>query len=129
MKILIIDNDPAMTEMLTLFLHQTAAVIDIAKDAAEGIQLVKECSPDLIILDLVKPDTQNWEVCSAIRSLTKVPIIVLSANDHPGMVARSLNAGADDYLVKPINGNILLACINKLMRRINIENGLNFRVV
>jgi two-component system, OmpR family, response regulator ResD len=95
----------------------------------KGIGLVKEISPDIIIVDLMMPDMNGWEVCRTIRSLTQAPIIVLSALNHPGMVARALNAGADDYLTKPVTSKILLAYINKLVRRQNVEQGVSLRVV
>jgi DNA-binding response OmpR family regulator len=129
MKILVIDDDAAMTDLLKLLLEPTSSTVLTANDASEGIGLVKELSPDIIIVDLMMPDMNGWEVCRTIRSLTHAPIIVLSALNHPGMVARALNAGADDYLTKPVTSKILLAYINKLVRRQNIEQGVSLRVV
>jgi two-component system, OmpR family, response regulator ResD len=129
MKILVIDDDAAMTDLLKLLLEPTSSTVLTANDASEGIGLVKEISPDIIIVDLMMPDMNGWEVCRTIRSLTQAPIIVLSALNHPGMVARALNAGADDYLTKPVTSKILLAYINKLVRRQNVEQGVSLRVV
>jgi two-component system, OmpR family, response regulator ResD len=129
MKILVIDDDAAMTDLLKLLLEPASSTVYTSNDATEGIGLVKELSPDIIIIDLMLPDMSGWEVCSTIRSLTTAPIIILSAIDHPGMVARALNAGADDYLIKPVTSKILLAYINKLARRTNMEQGINLRVV
>ena len=129
MKILVIDDDAAMTDLLKLLLEPTSSTVLTANDAAEGIGLVKELSPDIIIVDLMMPDMNGWEVCRIIRSLTQAPLIVLSALNHPGMVARALNAGADDYLTKPVTSKILLAYINKLVRRQNVEQGVSLRVV
>jgi two-component system, OmpR family, response regulator ResD len=129
MKILVIDDDAAMTDLLKLLLEPTSSTVLTANDASEGIGLVKELSPDIIIVDLMMPDMNGWEVCRTIRSLTQAPIIVLSALNHPGMVARALNAGADDYLTKPVTSKILLAYINKLVRRQNVEQGVSLRVV
>jgi two-component system, OmpR family, response regulator ResD len=129
MKILVIDDDAAMTDLLKLLLEPASSTIFTACDAVEGLKLVKEFSPDIIIVDLMTPDMNGWEVCSTIRSITTAPIIVLSALDHPGMVARALNAGADDYLVKPVTSKILIAYINKLVRRTNVDQGVSLRVV
>jgi DNA-binding response OmpR family regulator len=129
MKILVIDDDAAMTDLLKLLLEPTSSTVLTANNASEGIGLVKELSPDIIIVDLMMPDMNGWEVCRTIRSLTQAPIIVLSALNHPGMVARALNAGADDYLTKPVTSKILLAYINKLVRRQNVEQGVSLRVV
>jgi two-component system, OmpR family, response regulator ResD len=127
MKILVIDDDAAMTDLLKLLLEPSSSTVYTSNDAGEGIGLVKELSPDIIIVDLMMPDLNGWEVCSQIRVLTQAPIIVLSALDHPGMVARALNAGADDYLIKPVTSNILIAYINKLVRRANADQSISLR--
>jgi DNA-binding response OmpR family regulator len=129
MKILVIDDDAAMTDLLKLLLEPASAVVYTANDAVEGVRLVEEISPDIIIVDLMMPAINGWEVCSKIRGFTQAPIIVLSALDHPGMVARALNAGADDYLIKPVTSKILLADINKLVRRASVEQGLDVKAI
>lgn len=117
MKILLIDDDPAMTEMLKLILQ--AAVIEVytANTGKDGIRLTKEVSPNVVILDLMMPEMDGWQVCDNIRSFSKVPILILSALDNPGLVARALDAGADDYLIKPVPSGVLIAHLQKLMRR------------
>ncbi len=117
MKILVIDDDQAMTELLTLLLQPATPDILTANSAPDGIRLAKEGSPDIIILDMMMPDMPGWEVCSKIREFSSMPILILSALDNPGMVARALNSGADDYLIKPISSGVLVAYINKLVRR------------
>jgi two-component system KDP operon response regulator KdpE len=117
MKILLIDDDPAMTEMLKLILQ--AAVIEVytANSGKDGIRLTKEVSPNVVILDLMMPEMDGWQVCDNIRSFSKVPILILSALDNPGLVARALDAGADDYLIKPVPSGVLIAHLQKLIRR------------
>jgi DNA-binding response OmpR family regulator len=63
------------------------------------------------------PGMDGWQVCSEVRSFSDVPILILSALDSPGMVASALDAGADDYLVKPVPSGVLLAHLNNLVRR------------
>jgi DNA-binding response OmpR family regulator len=121
MKVLVIDDDTAMTDLLKLLLEPANATILTANTAQDGIELAKEESPDIIILDIMMPDMTGWELCSVLRTFTPAPILVLSALDIPGMVARALNAGADDYLIKPVTSLILTAHINKLVRRAQIE--------
>jgi DNA-binding response OmpR family regulator len=70
------------------------------------------------------PGMDGWEVCKAIRTFTSTPILILSALDDPTFVVKALNAGADDFLVKPIQTNILVARINTLLRR----NAMNLRL-
>jgi DNA-binding response OmpR family regulator len=117
MKILVIDDDLAMIDLLKLLLEPASFNIVTATNGEDGIRLTKEEVPDLITLDLLMPEMNGWEVCEEIRKFNPVPILILSALDSPGMVAKALNAGADDYLIKPVASNTLLAHINKLIRR------------
>jgi two-component system KDP operon response regulator KdpE len=126
MKILVIDDDPAMTELLRLLLQPTLADVITANSGPEGIQLAKSIDPDVITLDLMMPDMNGWEVCQEVRKFSQVPILILSALDSPGMVAAALDAGADDYLIKPVPSSVLLAHINKLVRRTRPSPGLAF---
>lgn len=117
MKILIIDDDPAMTELLKLVLQPTVTDVFTVNSGLEGIALTKKLNPDVVILDLMMPEIDGWQVCHAIREFSMVPILILSALDNPGMVARTLDAGADDYLIKPVLSGVLIAHINTLLRR------------
>ena len=117
MKILVIDDDPAMTELLSLVLAPTKAQIFTSNSGEEGLQLVKELDPDIVLLDLMMPKMDGWQVTENIRNISSVPILILSVMDNPGLVARALDKGADDYLVKPVPTGILIAHINNLTRR------------
>ncbi len=117
MKILVIDDDPAMTELLSLVLAPTNAQIFTSNSGEEGLKLVKEQEPDIVLLDLMMPKMDGWQVTENIRSISSVPILILSVMDNPGLVARALDKGADDYLVKPVPTGILIAHINNLTRR------------
>jgi DNA-binding response OmpR family regulator len=117
MKILIIDDDPAMTDLLRLILHTSGAEIFVSNSGQEGLARVDEQNPDLIILDLMMPEIDGWSVCRQIRAKRATPILILSALNSPGVVASSLDAGADDYLVKPVPNTVLLAHIQNLLKR------------
>jgi DNA-binding response OmpR family regulator len=117
MKILVIDDDPAMTDLLSVLLIPASAQVFTANSGPDGIRLVKEVGPDIVTLDLMMPDMNGWQVSKAIREFSKVPILILSALDSPGLVAAALDAGADDYLIKPVPSSVLVAHINKLVRR------------
>jgi DNA-binding response OmpR family regulator len=126
LKILVIDDDPAMTELLAMLLKTHNLDVYLANTGEEGINLAREISPDVIILDLMMPGMDGWQVCIQVRSFSNVPILILSALDNPGMVASALDAGADDYLVKPVPVGVLLAHINTLTRRpVSKKNRLN----
>jgi DNA-binding response OmpR family regulator len=116
-KILVIDDDEGMTELLSLLLAPTSSEIIIANSGPEGIELAKKQTPDVIILDLMMPEMNGWNVCQEIRKFTDIPILILSAMDAPGMVAQALDFGADDYLIKPVSSGTLIARLNKLTRR------------
>ena len=105
-KILVIDDDPAMTDLLKLLLRQTGAEIRIANDGRTGINLTKTFIPRIIILDLMMPEMDGWQICKEIRTFSNVPILILSALDNPGLVAAALDAGADDYLIKPVTSGV-----------------------
>ena len=116
-KILAIDDDTAMTELLTLLLQSHDFEIKTANSGQEGIDIVPRYNPDIILLDLMMPDMDGWETCKKIREFSNTPIVVLSALNNPGMVASALDAGADDYLIKPVPSSLLVAHIKNLARR------------
>jgi len=117
MKILVIDDDPAMTDLLKLLLEPASSSIFTANSGAEGVKMVQAKQPDVIILDLMMSEMDGWQVCKSVRAFSAVPILILSALDSPGMVAAALDAGADDYLIKPVTSGVLLAHLNKLVWR------------
>jgi len=122
MKILVIDDDPAMTELLSLVLAPTKAQIITSNSGEEGLRLASESTPDIILLDLMMPNMDGWQVTENIRKFSSTPILILSVLDNPGLVAKALDKGADDYLVKPVPSGILIAHINNLTRRRGIRN-------
>ena len=93
----------------------------MANSGEDGVRLIRELNPDVVILDLMMPGMDGWHVCTQVRSFSKVPILILSALDSPGMVASALDAGADDYLVKPVPSGVLLAHLNNLTRRASAD--------
>ncbi len=120
MKILVIDDDVGITELLTLLLAPTSPDILSATSGKAGLELARKCAPDIIILDLMMPDMNGWTVCKHIREFSNTPILILTAIDSPGVIAQALDSGADDYLVKPVSSGTLVAHLNKLLRRSRI---------
>jgi DNA-binding response OmpR family regulator len=117
LKVLTVDDDPALTELLTLLLRSRGHDAHMANSGQEGVRMIRDLLPDVVILDLMMPGMDGWQVCTEVRSFSDVPILILSALDSPGMVASALDAGADDYLVKPVPSGVLLAHLNNLVRR------------
>lgn len=125
MRILVIDDDPAMTELLRILLEPASSNLFTANSGKEGIEIIQSQGPDVVILDLMMPDMNGKQVCEAVREFSNVPILILSALDSPGMVADALNAGADDYLIKPVSSSVLIAHLKKLQRRNSVSHPLN----
>jgi len=120
-KVLAIDDDSAMTELLILLLRTRGFEVFTSNSGEDGIKKVRELSPDVLILDLMMSSVDGWEVCSKVRKFSKIPILILSALDAPGMVASALDAGADDYLIKPVPSSVLIAHLHNLARRARMK--------
>jgi two-component system OmpR family response regulator len=116
-KLLVIDDDAAVTELLSLLLRSHGYDVTSVNSGSDGISVLRERKIDLIVLDLMMPDMDGWDVCRQVRSFSNVPIIVLSALNDPSMIASILDTGADDYLVKPTASSVLIAHIKQLVRR------------
>lgn len=115
--VLVIDDDNGVTELLTLLLRSHGFDVTAVNCAPEGVDAVREKCPDVVILDLMMPDMDGWAACKAIRAFSTIPIIILSALNDPSLVVRALDQGADDYLTKPTSSGVMVAHINKLIRR------------
>jgi DNA-binding response OmpR family regulator len=122
LKVLTIDDDVSMTELLGLLLRSHGMQVISCNNGAQGIELARQEKPDIIILDLIMPGTDGWEVCKTLRSTTNAPIAVLSALDDPIIISSALDAGADDYMTKPVTSGVLIAHIKNLTRRYLVEN-------
>ena len=127
-KILVIDDDLAITELMSMLLKTHGFDVITTNSGADGVKLVKEKNPNVVILDLMMPDMDGWQVSKAIRTFNNVPILILSAINDPAMVASVLDTGADDFLVKPVPSSVLAAHIRKMVRRnTGSLNAMNLR--
>lgn len=117
-KILVIDDDPEILELLELFLSRAGAQTFTARNAQDGLRQFYECRPDLVILDLMMPGMDGWEVCERLRQLADVPIMMLTALSSSQDMVRGLDCGADDYVAKPFEKQVLLARVRALLRRV-----------
>jgi DNA-binding response OmpR family regulator len=116
-KILVIDDDSAVTDLLSLLLRSQGFDVSATTNSSEGLSMIRESAPDVVVLDLMMPDMDGWQICKAVREFSQVPIIILSALNDPSMIASVLDAGADDYLTKPTPSRVLIAHINRLVHR------------
>jgi len=118
-EVLLIDDDPDLSTMLQALLRGKDFQIKSVQSSEEGIQSVQnpDAALDVVILDLLMPEMDGWEVCERIRSFSDVPILILSALGSPRSIARALDAGADDYLVKPVHASMLASRLRMLVHR------------
>lgn len=116
-KLLVIDDDSAVTDLLSLLLRSNGFEVTATNNSTEGLGIIRDVSPDVVILDLMMPEMDGWQICKAVREFSQVPIIILSALNDPSMIASVLDAGADDYLTKPTPSRVLIAHINRLINR------------
>lgn len=117
MSVLMIDDDPDVAVTLRTLLRGQDFEIEPIYTAKQGVEACRRNEPDVVILDLLMPEMDGWEVCHEIRSFSDVPILILSALGSPGSVARALDAGADDYLIKPVHASLLASRLRTLVRR------------
>lgn len=122
--ILVIDDDKDLALMLKAQLERKNHRVVIAANGREGLQKAYQARPDLIILDVMMPGMDGWEVCRRLRELSNVPVIMLTARTLKGDVVKGLETGADDYLTKPFSAAELDARIQAVMRRSENSDGL-----
>ena len=116
-KILIIDDDERLTDLLKGYLSDFGFEVFTAIRPSEGLKKIKRNSPELVILDLMLPEMDGFEVCKAIRSEHAIPIIMLTAKTDLMDKVVGLELGADDYLTKPFEPRELVARIHSVLRR------------
>ncbi len=116
-KILLVDDEPNIREVVGLYLRREGYTVVEAADGEEALELYRWHRPDLVVLDLILPKLGGLEVCRRIQSERRVPLIMLTAKGEEEDRVLGLNAGADDYVVKPFRPRELMARVAALLRR------------
>ncbi len=116
-KALVIEDDKNIAELLRLYLEKDGFDVSIAADGGKGLQLAEDESPDVVLLDIMLPVMDGWQVCREIRRTSQVPIIMLTAKGETFDKVSGLEMGADDYVTKPFEVKELIARIHAVMRR------------
>ncbi len=116
-KILIADDDRNIVELLRLYIEKEGYSTVIAYDGKQAISTFKTENPDLVILDVMMPEADGWQVCKEIRKTSDIPIIMLTAKGETFDKVLGLELGADDYMVKPFETKELIARIKAVFRR------------
>jgi len=120
--ILVVDDEPQITRVLRTSLSAQGYDIRVANTGEMALEIMKDWSPTLIITDLSMPSVDGVELCRKVRSVSQVPILVLSVRDQERQKVEALDAGADDYITKPFGMNELLARVRANLRRVAAEN-------
>lgn len=116
-RILIVDDDAALARVAARNLENEGFATLTASDGQEGLRLVFEQRPNLVLLDIMMPGLDGYEICRRIREATDVPIVMLTARNREEDIIRGLELGADDYIVKPFRAGEFLARVRAALRR------------
>ncbi len=116
-KILIVDDDENICELLNLYLKKDGFDTVIANNGRQAVEYAEKLSPDLILLDIMLPELDGWQVCREIRKKSDVPIIMLTAKGETFDKILGLELGADDYVTKPFDTKEIVARIKAVLRR------------
>jgi two-component system KDP operon response regulator KdpE len=118
-RILIVDDDPVVLKFVRANIQDKDCETLVAMDGVEAIKVIEQELPDLIILDIMMPRMDGFEVCRRVREWSQIPIIMLSARKDVEEKVKCLNIGADDYITKPFGVNELAARVKAVLRRAN----------
>ncbi len=116
-KILVVDDDVNICELLNLYLKKDGFETVIAHDGKQAVEYAEKYSPDLVMLDIMLPELDGWQVCREIRKKSEVPIIMLTAKGETFDKILGLELGADDYITKPFDTKEVIARIKAVLRR------------
>lgn len=119
-KVLIVEDEPALVDTLEYNLTRQGYSVSVAKDGLKALEIAQKIEPDLIILDVMLPGMDGFEVCRILRKDTSVPIIMLTAKAEEVDKVVGLEVGADDYLTKPFSMRELLARVKAMLRRVRL---------
>ena len=120
--ILIVEDDPNIAELVQMYLEKEGYNTRIASDGGQGIDLFRQLRPDLVLLDIMLPVMDGWNVLRTIRQDSKTPVIMLTAKGETNDKVQGLKQGADDYLTKPFEMKELLARVEAVLRRAGGED-------
>ena len=116
-KILVVDDDTNICELLRLYLEKDGYEVSIANNGGEAVTMFQELSPDLMLLDIMLPVLDGWQVCREIRKFSDKPIIMLTAKGETFDKVLGFELGADDYVVKPFDAKEVMARVKAVLRR------------
>ena len=126
-SVLVVEDDKNIADLLQLYLEKEGYAVTLAHDGGEGLEKFRTVNPDLILLDVMMPVMDGWQLCRLIRSESKTPVIMLTAKAQTDDKVMGLRAGADDYITKPFEMKEVLARIEAVLRRSDCGEKTNDR--
>ena len=123
-RILIVDDDENIAELVSLYLKKELFDTEIAYDGEAALKAVEEYKPDLIVLDIMLPGIDGYEVCREVRKTLNTPIIMLSAKGETFDKVLGLELGADDYIIKPFETKEMVARVKAVLRRYHMPQSI-----
>ena len=128
-RVLVVDDDINICELIRIYLEKEGFQVTVCYDGRKAIELFRNETPDIVILDIMLPGMDGWQVCREIRRLSDIPIIMLSAKDETFNKVLGLELGADDYMVKPFEPKELVARIRAVLRRFERHEARRIRLL
>jgi DNA-binding response OmpR family regulator len=128
-KVLVVDDEPTIVEFVKINLEKAGFEVLTAGDGEAALQVAAASQPDVIVLDIMLPGKDGFEVCRELRRTSSTPIIMLTARDDDIDKVLGLELGADDYLTKPFNPRELVARIKAILRRVDRRSTINAQVI
>lgn len=116
-NIMVVDDEKNICELLRLYLEKEDFDVTICNNGSDAISLIRQNQPSLVLLDIMMPVIDGWEVCRQVREFSKVPIIMLTAKGETFDKVMGLDLGADDYIVKPFDTKEVVARVKAVLRR------------
>lgn len=116
-KVLVVDDDENICDLIRMYLENEGFNVFIANDGISAVEEFKNVSPDIVVLDIMMPGSDGWQVCREIRKISQTPVIMLSAKGEVFDKVLALELGADDYMVKPFDSKELVARVKAILRR------------
>jgi two-component system alkaline phosphatase synthesis response regulator PhoP len=118
-RILVVDDEANIIDLVKLYLEREGFKVESASDGVTAFEKIRADEPDLVVLDIMLPEMDGFEVCRQTRALSEVPIIMLTARDEDFDKIVGLELGADDYMTKPFNPRELVARVKAILRRVD----------
>ncbi|WP_435921085.1 response regulator transcription factor [Paenibacillus sp. DYY-L-2] len=119
-KVLIVDDDPHIRELVRVFLEEAGMETMEAEDGVDALEILEHKPADLVILDIMMPNMDGWELCRELRRLYEMPLLMLTAKGETRQIVKGFDLGTDDYLVKPFEPAELVARVKALLKRYQI---------